>query len=66
MNKLRTSENITIPFRSERFFCSNGVWYFETRGGNHKGPYADKQEMQAELSLFIREQQKMSRSLKQQ
>jgi len=65
MNKLRTSENKIIPFRNERFFCSNGVWYFEARGGKHMGPYADKQEMQAELSLFISEQQKMSRSLKQ-
>ena len=55
MMKHRAGETHTIPFRSERYFCSNGVWYFQTRGGQQKGPYIDKQEMEAELLLFIRE-----------
>jgi len=65
MQKLRSGEQKVVPFRSERYFCSNGVWYFETRGGKHKGPYADKQEMEAELLLFIREQRMLNQSLKQ-
>jgi len=65
MQKFRSGEHKIVPFRNERYFCSNGVWYFETRGGKHKGPYADKQEMEAELLLFIREQRMLNQSLKQ-
>ena len=64
MQKFRAGEH-TIPFRNERYFCANGVWYFETRGGNQKGPFIDKREMEAELLLYIREQQMMGQSLKQ-
>ncbi|MCW9013417.1 MAG: DUF6316 family protein [Gammaproteobacteria bacterium] len=53
--KHRAGEHDNIPFRSERYFCSNGVWYFQTRGGRQVGPFIDKREMEAELLLFIRE-----------
>jgi len=52
----RSGETKSIPFRTERYFCSNGVWYFDTRGGQQRGPFASKQEMQGELILFIRDQ----------
>ncbi len=51
----RVGEDRPIPFRNERYFCSNGEWYFDVRGGGQRGPFMDKQEMQAELLLFIRE-----------
>ena len=62
--KHRAGESDSIPFRNERYFCANGVWYFETRGGKQMGPFSDKQEMEAELLLFIREQQMLNQSLK--
>ncbi len=56
MQHSRSGETKSIPFRTERYFCSNGVWYFEIRGGGQKGPFVSKQEMQGELVLFIRDQ----------
>ncbi|VAW60560.1 hypothetical protein MNBD_GAMMA11-501 [hydrothermal vent metagenome] len=65
MQHHRSGEENPIPFRTERYFCTNGVWYFDTRGGHQKGPFASKQEMQGELLLFIREQVTLNQSLKQ-
>ena len=62
MHKHRTGEGQSIPFRNERYFCSNGVWYFQTRGGKHKGPFANKAEMEAELSSFINQKKMMNQS----
>jgi len=61
----RAGEDQNIPFRNERYFCANGVWYFETRGGAQKGPFINKQEMEAELLFFIREQKMLGQSLQQ-
>ena len=40
--------------RTSRGYEINGQWYFELRDGGQKGPYASKQEMQAELDEFIK------------
>ena len=56
MDKIRIGETSANPFRTERSFCSNGEWYFLTRGGGQQGPFVSKEEMEAELLLFIREQ----------
>ncbi|MDH5483681.1 MAG: DUF6316 family protein [Gammaproteobacteria bacterium] len=48
-------EDKNIPFRSERYFCTNGMWYFETREGKQVGPFTSKDEMQGELLLYMRE-----------
>ena len=55
MDDSRSGETNVYPFRTQRYFCINGVWYFNTRGGGQRGPFATKQEMQGELLLFIRE-----------
>ena len=54
MNKHRAGEKSNIPFRNERHFCMNGEWFFETRDGKQLGPLESKEEMEAELLLFIR------------
>ena len=54
MEHPRTGESTHIPFRTQRYFCINGVWYFQTRGGGQQGPFISKEEMEAELLLFIR------------
>ncbi|MDQ1363026.1 MAG: hypothetical protein QG652_886 [Pseudomonadota bacterium] len=51
----RNGENRNIPFRSNRYFCINGAWYFTTREGPQLGPFIDKREAEAELMLFVRE-----------
>ncbi len=61
--KHRTGETDIIPFRKLRYVCSNGVWYFQTRGGKQIGPFIDKNEMEAELSAFIREKASQKNTL---
>lgn len=56
MDQHRAGEReISIPFRNVRYYCSNGEWFFETRNGGQSGPYESKEEMEAELLMFIRE-----------
>ncbi len=62
MQNHRAGENTTIPFRNERYFCANGVWFFETRGGYQKGPFVTKQEMESKLLLFIQEQKLLNQT----
>lgn len=55
MELSRNGESRHIPFRSNRYFCINGTWYFMTREGSQLGPFIDKREAEAELMMFIRE-----------
>ena len=55
MDQYRAGEkDLTIPFRNERYYCSNGEWFFEARNGGQHGPYESKEDMEAELLLCIR------------
>jgi len=65
MHHHRAGEDCLIPFRNERYFCANGVWFFETRGGKQKGPFLNKQEMEGELLLYIRKQNMLNQTLKE-
>ncbi len=65
MQQNRAGENIPIPFRNERYFCANGVWFFEIRGGKQLGPFVSKKDMEGELLMYIREQTMMNQSLQQ-
>ena len=65
MQHHRTGEEQTIPLRNKRYICVNGVWFFETRGGKQKGPFVNKQEMEAELVFFIREQKMLGQTFQQ-
>ena len=56
----RVGESRNVPFRSSRYFCANGTWYFMTREGSQEGPFIDKQEAEAELMMFIREKSMQS------
>ena len=61
----RAGETQNIPFRNERYFCANGVWFFETRGGKQEGPFISKNEMEGELLLYIRQQTMLNQSFKE-
>jgi len=65
MQRHRSGETCNIPFRNERYFCANGVWYFETRGGKQQGPFLSKHEMEGELLMYIREQNMINQTLKE-
>lgn len=63
MQQYRAGESKSIPFRNARYFCVNGVWFFETRGGKQEGPFLTKNEMEGELLMYIREQNMLSQAL---
>ena len=65
MLKNRAGEDVPIPFRNERYFCANGVWFFEIRGGKQMGPFVSKKDMEGELLLFIRDQVMLNQTLAQ-
>lgn len=59
----RVGELRNIPFRTNRYFCSNGTWYFMTREGKQMGPFIDKREAEGELLMFIREKSMQGNAL---
>ena len=63
MPQNRAGEEAKVPFRNERYFCANGAWYFEVRGGGQKGPFNNKQDMEGELFMYIREQNLLKNSI---
>ena len=48
----RKDEEPRTWFRSERVFCSDGVWYFHTREGVDVGPYRNKFEAEVDAEML--------------
>ena len=48
----RKDEQPKTWFRSERVFCSDGVWYFHTREGVDVGPYRNKFEAEVDAEML--------------
>ena len=46
---------------SERLFCTNGEWFFESRENDH-GPYETREEAKTELSRYVRKMSALSES----
>ena len=49
----RAGEAGGLPVRSDRFFSSQGEWFFSTREGVPIGPFDDKEEARSGLGDFI-------------
>lgn len=49
----RSGEAAPVPFRSSRFFCVGGKWYFTTREGFDSGPFASKDRAEVGLRRFL-------------
>ena len=52
--KNRRGEDAKTYFRTVRFVCINGEWFFTTRENIDIGPFSSKEEAEAESHLFIR------------
>jgi hypothetical protein len=48
----RKDEQAKTWFRSDRAFCSDGVWYFHTREGVDVGPYRNKFETEVDAEML--------------
>lgn len=46
-------------FRTDRFFCQDGEWYFTTRENTIRGPYASRGDAEQELMLYLRDLRNM-------
>ena len=53
----RAGEEIRVPVRSNRYCCLHGVWYYKIRGGQQKGPFTTKREMEHSLEQYIASQE---------
>lgn len=51
----RDGEDEKTRFRSDRFFCEGGQWFFSTREGTMRGPYVSRDEAERELSMYLRD-----------
>lgn len=50
---IRAGETAPIPFRSSRYFCVGGKWYFTTREGFDSGPFATRERAEVGLKRFL-------------
>lgn len=55
MHVHRRGEQGAIPFRSGRLFNIDTRWYFACREGLDQGPYDNRNEAEAAVSLYIRD-----------
>ena len=53
MSDSRRGEKRQVRFRSDRIFVADSQWYFSTREGEEVGPYATKEEAEAELVRYL-------------
>jgi len=49
----KTDEKDARYFRSDRFFSSNGQWYFITRENREAGPFATRDAAEAALVDYL-------------
>ncbi len=54
-------EDNKARFRSDRFFCEEGNWYFTTRENVIRGPYESREDAEKELMLYLRDLQTRER-----
>lgn len=53
MQSRSTDPSTQVRFRSDRFFVSQGEWYFNTREKTVEGPYPTREAAQAGLRDYL-------------
>jgi hypothetical protein len=61
----RHGEDGAIPFRTGRFYCVDGEWWFAIRRGPDQGPYLNKSQAKQSLVDYITDQFTFERHLQQ-
>ena len=57
----RTGDNnISVMFRSNRFYMMGNNWYFSTREGIDQGPYSSRIEAHDVMQNYIRQQKPLN------
>jgi hypothetical protein len=55
----RDGEQDKTWFRSDRFFCEDGNWFFTTREGTVQGPFDSRADAEQELMLYLRDRREL-------
>ena len=50
----RDGEEVSTRYRSQRYYCICGEWYFSTRENLNVGPFPSREDAEAELLFFLR------------
>ncbi len=50
----REGEVATTHFRTARYFCISGEWFFSTRENLQVGPFEARDDAEVELMFFLR------------
>ena len=51
---VRKGEELRNWFRSDRYTCVNGQWYYQTREGSIEGPFGSMDEAGRDLLVYLR------------
>lgn len=52
--QFRSGEVVATQFRTKRYFCISGEWYFSSRENLQLGPFPSLDDAEIELMLFLR------------
>lgn len=52
--EIRSGEGESPHFRTGRYYCISGEWFFSTRENLHIGPFDDRLDAEIELMFFLR------------
>lgn len=56
----RQNNPALFPFRSGRYFCVNGEWYFATRESAEHGPYIDRAAAEIACHRYVNAKRRQS------
>jgi hypothetical protein len=51
--KRRSDEKDVTVFRTDRYFLSDGKWFFTTRGGTNVGPFDTREDAERALTQHL-------------
>lgn len=52
--EVRSGEVANTHFRTNRYFCISGNWYFSTRENLQIGPFESRDDAEVEMMFFMR------------
>ena len=57
----KSDDDDKLHFQMDRFLQQNGEWFYTTREGEERGPFATKEDAEGDLLAFILELQKLDK-----
>jgi len=50
----RDGDNKVYPYRSDRYYCENGRWFYTTREAMSNGPFASRAQAERDFEVAMR------------